>query len=103
MVSLDGTPADLEQALRAVLARWTATELPPRLTVAFSGGLDSTVLLAALCRLELPARVRAAHVDHGLHPQSAAWSAHCATTAAALGAEFVAARVAVDLTAGQGL
>ena len=47
--------------------------------------------------------MRAAHVDHGLHPQSAAWSAHCAATAAALGAEFVAARVAVDLTAGQGL
>ena len=86
-----------------MLARWASPQLPPRLTVAFSGGLDSTVLLAALCRLELPARVRAVHVDHGLHPQSAAWSAHCASTAAALGAEFVAARVAVDLTAGQGL
>ena len=86
-----------------MLARWASAQLPPRLTVAFSGGLDSTVLLAALCRLELPARVRAAHVDHGLHPQSAAWSAHCAATAAALGAEFVAARVAVDRTAGQGL
>ena len=64
--------------------------LPPRMTVAFSGGLDSTVLLAALCRLDLPARVRAAHVDHGLHPRSADWSAHCAAAAAALGVEFVA-------------
>ncbi len=103
MTNPDRTSEDVTLALRAVLARWAAAQLPPRLTVAFSGGLDSTVLLAALCRLELPARVRAAHVDHGLHPQSAAWSAHCASTAAALGAEFVAARVAVDLTAGQGL
>jgi len=104
MTNPDRTPEEVTVALRAVLAGWaSSSQLPPRLTVAFSGGLDSTVLLAALCRLELPARVRAAHVDHGLHPQSAAWSAHCASTAAALGAEFVAARVAVDLTAGQGL
>ena len=79
--------------------RWASPQLPPRLTVAFSGGLDSTVLLAALCRLELPARVRAAHVDHGLHPSRPAWSAHCAATAAGLGAEFVAVRVAVDRAA----
>jgi tRNA(Ile)-lysidine synthase len=77
--------------------------LPPRLTVAFSGGLDSTVLLAALCRLGLPARVRAAHIDHGLQPQSAEWSTHCAATAAAFGAEFAAVRVAVDRTSGLGL
>jgi tRNA(Ile)-lysidine synthase len=96
-------PEDLAAALRAALDEWAAHEWPPRLTVAFSGGLDSTVLLAALCRLGLPARVRAAHVDHGLHAQSPAWSAHCATTAEALGAEFVAVRVAVDRASRQGL
>jgi tRNA(Ile)-lysidine synthase len=94
---------DLAGALRAVLARWSVARLPPRLTVAFSGGLDSTVLLAALCRLALPTPVRAAHVDHGLHPDSSTWSAHCASTAAAFGAEFVAARVTVDRSAGHGL
>jgi tRNA(Ile)-lysidine synthase len=77
--------------------------LPPRLTVAFSGGLDSTVLVAALCRLGLATRVRAAHVDHGLHAQSAEWCAHCAATAASFGAEFAAVRVAVDRASGQGL
>jgi tRNA(Ile)-lysidine synthase len=89
-------------ALRVALDRW-AQPLPPRLTVAFSGGLDSTVLLTALTRLSLPARIRAAHVDHGLQPQSAAWTAHCAATAAALGVEFVSARVAVDRQSSQGL
>jgi tRNA(Ile)-lysidine synthase len=89
--------------LRAVLEAWAPSGLPPRLTVAFSGGLDSTVLLAALCRLELPSRVRAAHVDHDLNPQSTAWSAHCATVAAALGAEFTTVRVAVERASGLGL
>jgi tRNA(Ile)-lysidine synthase len=105
-------PEDFPAQLRAVLDGWASPpfgdfqgspSLPPRLTVAFSGGLDSTVLLAALCRLRLPARVRAAHVDHALQPQSAEWSERCAATAAALGAEFVAARVDVDRASGHGL
>ncbi|HUQ53663.1 MAG TPA: tRNA lysidine(34) synthetase TilS [Gammaproteobacteria bacterium] len=94
---------DVTAVVRATLERWASRELPPRITVAFSGGLDSTVLLGALCRLALPVRIRAAHIDHGLQPQSAEWSEHCAATAAALGAQFVTARVAVDQTAGLGL
>jgi tRNA(Ile)-lysidine synthase len=100
------SPGDADafaRKLRAVLDEWAATHPPPRITVAFSGGLDSTVLLTALCRLALPARVRAAHVDHGLHVRSADWSAHCAQVAAALGAEFIEARVAVDRDSGDGL
>jgi len=73
------------------------------MTVAFSGGLDSTVLLATLCRLEPPARVRAAHVDHDLQPQSREWSEHCARVAAAHGVEVVSVRVAVDRASGEGL
>lgn len=97
-------PADdaVTAALLAAFGGW-AQPLPPRITVAFSGGLDSTVLLTALCRAVLPAKVRAAHVDHGLHAHSAEWSAHCAATAAALGADFVSVRVAVDRDSSQGL
>ncbi len=48
--------------------------------VAYSGGLDSTVLLYAMKTLAEAGRarsVRAAHVDHGLHELSGQWAAHC--------------------------
>ena len=96
-------PDAFAAALRAVLDEWALRHAPPRVTVAFSGGLDSTVLLAALARLPVPAPVRAAHVDHGLHPRSAEWGAHCARVAAALGVEYRAVRVAVERASGEGL
>ncbi len=54
--------------------------------IGFSGGCDSAVLLHALSRLR-PAGVtlKALHVDHRLHPESAAWAAHCQRFAAACG------------------
>jgi tRNA(Ile)-lysidine synthase len=57
------------------------------LCVAFSGGVDSTALLAALVQgiaagaTVRPAAVRAVHVDHGLSPSSHAWSLHCRAVA----------------------
>ncbi len=51
-----GDPSVFAAKLRAVLTGWASLHPPSGVTVAFSGGLDSTVLLAALCRLELPAR-----------------------------------------------
>lgn len=90
-------------ALKAVLDEWAREHPPSRITVAFSGGLDSTVLVAALARLDLPAPLRAAHVDHGLHPRSREWSEHCARVAAALGVELRALSVAVERAAPEGL
>jgi tRNA(Ile)-lysidine synthase len=89
--------------LRAVLDGWAPPHVPPRITVAFSGGLDSTVLLTTLCRLGLASPIRAAHIDHGLQPQSAEWREHCARVAAALGVELVGVRVGVDRASGEGL
>ena len=56
-----------------------------RLCVAFSGGADSTALLAALCQLTRPPlALRAVHIDHGLLPHSRRWSAHCRRVARTL-------------------
>lgn len=51
-----------------------------RFLVAFSGGLDSTVLLHQLVqwRIQQPdVSLRAIHVHHGLSPNADAWVAHC--------------------------
>ena len=67
-------------------------ELPPGpLLVALSGGLDSTTLLHALAASPVArARgLRAVHVDHGLHEDSADWSAHCRDYTGALGVELI--------------
>lgn len=65
--------------------------------VAFSGGLDSTVLLhlaAADARLR-ERGLRAMHVDHGLHADSAQWAEHCRRQCEALSVSFTASRVEV--------
>ena len=67
------------QALEATLPQ--DLPRPRRLCLALSGGLDSTVLLVALagCRSAGHAdfALRAVHVDHGLHADSALWSQTC--------------------------
>ncbi|WP_084457951.1 tRNA lysidine(34) synthetase TilS [Desulfocurvus vexinensis] len=55
--------------------------------VGFSGGLDSTTLLAALAALapRLGCAVAAAHLDHGLRPESGAEAERARALCAALG------------------
>jgi tRNA(Ile)-lysidine synthase len=67
--------------------------------VALSGGLDSTVLLHSLARLSAEQhsyRLRAVHVDHGLHADSVRWREHCEEQARSLQIEFATVRVAVE-------
>ncbi len=66
------------------------TALPgaQRYVLAFSGGLDSHVLLHLLAKQTasaLKSKVLAVHVDHGLQNSSQAWAQHCVSTADALG------------------
>jgi len=77
------------ERLRAALERGLrdAGAAPSAYCVALSGGLDSTVLLAALAApgVGRQAALRAIHVDHGLHPDSPRWSVQCSELAARLG------------------
>ena len=64
-----------------------------RLVLGFSGGLDSSVLLEALCRAGLGDRVLAIHVHHGLHPDADRWLLHCQQQAARCSVAFHAEQV----------
>jgi tRNA(Ile)-lysidine synthase len=84
--------------LEQLAARLEHPALPPpprRWAVAFSGGLDSTVLLHGLVQLEGAERVRAIHVNHGLQPESEQWAATCQARAAGLGVSVTVLSVQV--------
>ena len=72
------------------------------LCVAFSGGEDSTALLAMLAQ-QVPGRLRAVHIDHGLHPDSRAWVRACRATCRALRVPFTSRSVALARSRGQSL
>ena len=59
-----------------------------RLAVAFSGGLDSTVLLHSMVAAYGHEHVMALHVHHGLQDVSKDWVAHCARIAKDYDIEF---------------
>ncbi|HSD70588.1 MAG TPA: tRNA lysidine(34) synthetase TilS, partial [Woeseiaceae bacterium] len=71
---------------------------PRRYLVAFSGGIDSTVLLHALATGKtMPGTpLLAVHVDHGLHPDSGDWDARCRRVAGDLGVEYISRRIEVS-------
>jgi tRNA(Ile)-lysidine synthase len=83
--------------------------LPPNacLKVAYSGGVDSHVLLHALSILRLREDHRfslsAIHIDHNLQPVSAEWGRHCAQVCSALEVPYEVKRVRVGGVAEEGL
>lgn len=85
-------------ALLAVLEARVGRPSPTDFCVAYSGGLDSTVLLYAMAgvaadRTDL--RLRAIHVDHRIHRDSSRWADHCERSARALNVDFVRLSVTV--------
>ncbi len=80
------------EALLQVIGSWPRAR---SYTVAFSGGLDSTVLLHGLqqVRQRLPGALSAIHVDHGLQAQSRAWEEQCRKTCRVWNVPYQACRV----------
>ena len=70
--------------------------------LAYSGGLDSTLLLNLLAEAG-SGQLVAVHVDHGLHPSSPQWADRCEAEAGRLGVEFRRIGVNVDLDSGAGV
>lgn len=89
----------LEQQLLHKLTPWLHSR---SFCVAFSGGMDSTVLLHSLVRLAqqhaLPA-LRAIYIHHGLQEAAQPWPAHCQRVCDQLGVPLTVLEVDVPSTA----
>ena len=78
------------------------TGTAPRIAVAFSGGLDSTVLAHALLKARRRfAQVRLLHVDHGLQDASADWAKDCAKLARRWRVPLLVLRAAIHRQKGE--
>jgi tRNA(Ile)-lysidine synthase len=62
----------------------------PRCWVAYSGGMDSHVLLRLLASLrnQLSIDLHALHINHGLSPHASDWALHCETVCRALQIDY---------------
>jgi len=93
-----GEGALILKHIRRHLALWPNTSA---LHVAFSGGLDSTVLLHALAQLakeeKLPP-LSALHIAHGLQQAAEDWPQHCQRFCQSLGIPLQVIPVKVDTT-----
>lgn len=76
------------------------------LFVAFSGGLDSTVLLHLIAKvnqvLTVPHKITAVHINHQLSEYADNWEEHCKSVAEGLGVTFLSETVKVQ-TDGKGI
>jgi len=101
------TDSEPTRALRATLAALPTNARADGavLAVAYSGGVDSSALLAVAAGVVRQAgwRLLALHVHHGLSPHADAWLAHCQARCAALGIDFAAERVVLEGVADSGV
>jgi tRNA(Ile)-lysidine synthase len=90
------------QRLLATLKRFPH---PSRYWVAYSGGLDSSVLLHAMASLRdrLGAPLAALSLDHGLHADSEMWLEHCQAVCRTLGIPLTRHCLALRPTVGVSL
>lgn len=81
-----------------VLEALTALELPAnsKIWIAYSGGLDSTVLLHTSVQVFGSLRIRALHVNHQLSSSSDRWVEHCLRTAEQWNVDLTVDRVEVS-------
>lgn len=83
----------LHAKLLQALAPWRNA---PAWHIAFSGGLDSTVLLHLLASNEHLPPLNAIHVHHGLQAAADAWPSHCQSICDRLGVPLHVMRVQVQ-------
>ncbi|OHE75982.1 MAG: tRNA lysidine(34) synthetase TilS [Verrucomicrobia bacterium RIFCSPHIGHO2_12_FULL_41_10] len=82
---------------------WVEINSTGKLLVAYSGGVDSHVLLHCLSQSNYKNRLTAIHVDHQLHSNSKQWTQHCARVCAALSVPLRVEIVSVEKNKGDSL
>lgn len=73
-----------------------------RIYIAYSGGLDSSVLLRAASAELQHTKLRAVHINHQLSPNSGRWQEHCRQVCAQLAIPFIDHQLRIEAT-GEGL
>jgi len=93
------TEKQLHAHFAKTLGRHLSPGSNPRLVIAYSGGLDSHVLLLAASYWvkQCPsASIRAVYIDHGLQAPSADWAIHCESVCEAASVGFRNVKVQVS-------
>lgn len=103
-----GIAEHFESALKDIIQRAFSispntdadADVPAALAIAYSGGLDSSVLLALTAQYAETRQVKlyAFHVHHGISPNADQWLAHCAAECERLGVGFDARKIALGNT-----
>ena len=72
--------------------------------IAYSGGLDSHVLLSLCSQLRKEMKLmRAIHVNHGISPNANSWANHCKKICESYDIQFIERTISLDLKAGDSL
>ena len=99
----DSISNNIQQVLADVFLAQKFTN--PHLLVAFSGGLDSSVLLYLLFQLrkKMPFQLSAMHVHHGLSAHADAWAEFCEKTCRTHNISLQIQKVKLDKKSGLGI
>lgn len=86
-----------DDSLDQIVQTLSELDLRPsnRLWIAFSGGVDSTVLLYASASAFDLNQLGVLHVNHGLSGNADLWESHCETVATQLGLTFARRQIAI--------
>ncbi|MBC3906400.1 tRNA lysidine(34) synthetase TilS [Undibacterium umbellatum] len=100
-----GLEQTFSKKLDAIIADFCEGKLQNGVAVAYSGGLDSTVLLSLAMnycrRSDIP--LFAFHVHHGLSSNADAWLEHCRASCVAAGISFQSECIQVSRDSGDGV
>lgn len=103
-LSLELTPTALLKKLQSLPSHSHLKNAPIKILVAFSGGLDSHVLLHLFSKLSKDdINLRAIYINHGLQAESDQWTKHCELICNALAVDFKSVSLNLRISKGESI